>query len=117
MKISKICLHKAKWPEVITSKMPYVKEHSCRLRDPSDFQKESFRRTERKHNGKSYFIIVGRLKGKTTMTEQAFRYDRKTWSASSAKEHCKSHNGRFEAAILMSELSPQQKMALGYTKT
>ena len=78
---------------------PYPNEHSCRLRDPGDFQKGSFRSYERDHNGKKYRVIAGRLKGKTTMTEQAFRYPKDTWTASDAKAHCKDHNGiAFEPA-------------------
>ena len=33
--------------------MPYENEHACRLRDPGDFKDGSFRRTTRKHDGKS----------------------------------------------------------------
>lgn len=32
------------------------------------------------------------------MTEQAYRYNKNTWSAAEARNHCRSHNGRFEAA-------------------
>lgn len=41
---------------------------------------------------------VGKLKGETTTTEQAYRYGKDTWSASEARSHCKSHDGTFEAA-------------------
>ena len=41
---------------------PYPNEHACRLKDPADFQADSFRRTKRKHDGKEYSIIMGRLK-------------------------------------------------------
>lgn len=78
--------------------MPYENEHACRLVDPGKFKKDSFRRTTRKHNGKEYSIIMGKLKGEDSMTEQAYRYDKDTWSASSAKSHCDSHDGSFEAA-------------------
>lgn len=81
-----------------TETRPYEKEHSCRLRSPSDFKDGSFRRTKRKHDGKEYSIIMGKLKGKDTMTDQAYRYKKKTWTASSAKNHCKDHGGTFEAA-------------------
>jgi len=78
--------------------MPYPQEHACRLKDPKLFQSDSFRRGERNHNGKKYSVIFGRLKGKTKMTEQAYRYNKKTWSASEAGAHCRSHKGKFEAA-------------------
>ena len=80
------------------SERPFPNEHSCRLKNPKDFKPESFRRTTRKHNGKEYSVIMGRLKGETTMTEQAYRYDKKVWKASEAKTHCKDHDGTFEAA-------------------
>lgn len=78
--------------------MPFPNEHACRLRSPGDFKPESFRRVSRKHNGKKYSIIMGRLKGETTMTEQAYRYPKDTWDAGEARTHCKDHDGRFEAA-------------------
>jgi hypothetical protein len=78
--------------------MPYPNEHACRLRDPGDFQPRSFRRGRRRHNGKIYAVIFGRLKGKTTTTEQAYRYNKASWSADEARSHCKSHDGSFEAA-------------------
>lgn len=78
--------------------MPYPNEHACRLRDPGDFQSDSFRRTTRKHDGKEYSVIMGRLKGQDTMTEQAYRYNKGTWTAESARSHCSDHDGSFEAA-------------------
>jgi len=78
--------------------MPYPNEHACRLRNPKDFQADSFRRDEREHDGKKYGVIFGRLKGKTAITEQAYRYNKKTWTAAEAKSHCAEHKGKFEAA-------------------
>lgn len=77
---------------------PFPNEHACRLRDPDDFQEGSFRRTTRTSDGKKYAIIMGRLEGEDTMTEQAFRYDKDIWGAEDAKTHCKDHDGKFEAA-------------------
>ncbi len=77
---------------------PYPNEHACRLRDPDDFQEGSFRRTTRKHDDKKYSVIMGRLEGETTLTEQAYRYDKEIWEAAEAKSHCKDHDGTFEAA-------------------
>jgi len=75
--------------------MPYPNEHACRIRDPGDFQPKSFRRIAQ---GKLN-IIIGRLKGKTTTTTQAFRYPVDNWSEAEAKAHCKEQGGRFEAAM------------------
>lgn len=78
---------------------PYPNEHACRMRNPGDFQEDSFRRMSREHDGKKYAVIMGRLKGETTLTEQAYRYPKDTWSAASAKGHCTSHHGiRFTPA-------------------
>jgi len=77
---------------------PYPNEHACRLRDPGDFQDGSFRRMTRTSDGKKYFVIMGRLDGEDTLTEQAYRYNKEVWEASEAKGHCKDHDGTFEAA-------------------
>jgi HK97 family phage prohead protease len=79
--------------------MPFQNEHACRLRDPGDFKKESFRRTKRKSDGKEYSIIMGKLKGEDSMTEQAYRYGKDVWSSGDARKHCKDHKGKtFEPA-------------------
>ena len=77
---------------------PFPNEHACRLKGPGGFQKGRFRRVSRRSAGKIYHIIMGRLKGQTTMTEQAYRYPKTSWSASQARSHCSEHDGRFEAA-------------------
>ena len=82
------------WPD----QKPYPNEHACRIKNPDDFQEGSFRRTTRDHEGKEYSIIMGKLKGETTMSEQAYRYEKDTWTASEARSHCKAHDGSFEAA-------------------
>lgn len=74
--------------------MPFPNEHACRVKDPAGFQKGSFRRMKR---GK-LSIIIGRLKGKTTTTTQAFRYPIGTWTAAQARAHCQEQKGNFEAA-------------------
>lgn len=78
--------------------MPLPHEHSCRLKDPDQFQSDSFRRVTRDHNGKEYSVIMGKLKGKSTMTEQAYRYKKDIWSSPEAKKHCDKHGGSFEPA-------------------
>jgi len=77
---------------------PYPNEHSCRLRDPDDFQDDSFRRTTRVSDGKKYSVIMGRLKDEDTMTEQAYRYSVDVWEKGEASSHCKDHDGTFEPA-------------------
>lgn len=78
---------------------PYPNEHACRVRPPSAFQKDSFRRIRRTSDGKPFFIIIGRLKGETTTTTQAYRYPKDSWSAAQASAHCKRNKGKtFEPA-------------------
>ena len=78
--------------------MPYENEHACRLKQPSEFKEGSFRRGKRNHDGKEYSVIYGKLKGSDKMTDQAYRYNKNTWSANEARNHCKNHGGSFEAA-------------------
>jgi HK97 family phage prohead protease len=82
------------WPD----QKPYPQEHACRIHQPGDFEENSFRRMKREHEGKEYSVIMGKLKGESTMTEQAYRYDKDTWTAGQAGAHCKAHDGSFEAA-------------------
>jgi len=72
---------------------PYPNEHSCRLKAPGAFKPESFRRIERATDGKRYSIVMGRLKGEVTMSEQAYRYPQDTWTEAQARAHCKDHDG------------------------
>lgn len=75
--------------------MPFPNEHSCRLRQPSEFQKDSFRRI---NLSSGLDAIIGRLKGKKTTTTQALRYDKIKWAVDRARNHCKGKGGSFEAA-------------------
>jgi len=80
--------------------MPFKNEHACRLVDPAKFQPNSFRRLNRVSNGKDLGVIIGRLKGKTTTTDQAFRYPIKDWTEGAARKHCREHQGiLFEPAV------------------
>ena len=78
---------------------PFPNEHACRLRSPGDFQSDSFRRVNRESDGKRYGVIMGRLTGEETMTEQAYRYPKDVWAVGEARSHCKEHGGQtFEPA-------------------
>jgi HK97 family phage prohead protease len=69
------------------------------MRDPEDFEHDSFRRSSREHEGKRYDVIMGKLKGEDAMTEQAYRYPKDIWAEGDARRHCKSHHGiSFEPA-------------------
>jgi HK97 family phage prohead protease len=85
--------------EPVDGAKPFENEHACRLVDPGRFQPNSFRRMTRDHNGKEYSVIMGKLKGESAMTDQAFRYPKDAWTADAARAHCNSHDGAsFEPA-------------------
>ena len=72
---------------------PYKNEHSCRLKDPKQY--DSFKRGKRKSDGKEYSVIYGIKKGK--LEDQAYRYNKDIWTENEARKHCKKHNGiKFE---------------------
>lgn len=82
---------------------PYPSEHAARVRDPDDFEKDSFRR---KNISEGIDIIIGRLKGETKMTTQAYRFDAEKFTAAQAKKWLKDHDIdyiSFEAASKVKE--------------
>ena len=91
---------------------PYPNEHACRLRQPGDFQADTFKRVTREHEGKKYSVIMGKLEGEDTMTEQAYRYPKDTWEAAEARSHCKDHDGSFEAASESSRANQPEGQAV-----
>lgn len=97
---------------VKTEGKPFPNEHACRLRDPGDFDEDSFRRMTRTSDGKKYFVIMGKLEGEDTMTEQAYRYDKEVWEKDDAETHCGEHDGSFEAATGSSALDAGKLGAL-----
>jgi len=80
----------------VPERKPFPNEHSCRLQEPSKFDR--MRRGTRKHEGKIYSIIFGHIKGGDSWEEQAYRYAKDTWDADEARAHCAAHDGKFEAA-------------------
>jgi hypothetical protein len=74
--------------------MPYPNEHSCRLIPPDKFEQDSFRRI---NNGK-LDIIIGKLKGESKTTAQAYRYKKEDWTEEEARKHCSDNNGAFTPA-------------------
>jgi ATP-dependent protease ClpP protease subunit len=69
--------------------MPYPSEHAARLRDPGDFESDSFRR---QNIADGIDIIIGHLKGETTMTNQAYRFDAEKFTEKQAKDWLKEHD-------------------------
>ncbi len=79
--------------------MPFPNEHAARLRNPNDFAKDSFRRTEggtifgRIKIPKSVGIIWGKLKGADKPSDfplpQSLRFPKDNWTAAAAKKFIK----------------------------
>lgn len=84
--------------EPVDISKPYPNFHACQLKPPGSFKDKSFRTVYRKHDGKKYAVIMGKLKGESSMTEQTYRYDKEIWDTDDARAHCKDHDGKFEAA-------------------
>jgi len=86
--------------------MPYPSDHSARVRDPGDFKKESFRR---KNIAPGIDIIIGRLKGETTATTQAYRFDKNKFTAAQAKKWLKDHDVKYTSFEAASEPPDKSK--------
>ena len=80
--------------------MPYQNEHACRIRDPADFRRGSFRRVRRKSGARPLDAVMGRLEEDgSAMVLQSYRYPKDDWSSSQARRHCRDHEGAlFEPA-------------------
>ena len=72
--------------------MPFPNEHSARVRQPGDFTPGSFRR---KQVSPGVSIVMGRLKGETTMTAQAYRFAKTKFTADQARAWLKEHKIKF----------------------
>jgi hypothetical protein len=69
--------------------MPYPAEHAARIKQPGSFQAESFRRVTL---ASGVSAIMGKLKGSSSMTIQAYRFDRKKFTAEQAKKWLADHD-------------------------
>lgn len=86
--------------------MPYPNEHSARIRNPDDFNKESFRRQDdgiiygKIKVPRTIAVIWAKLKGKDKPADkpipQALRFPTKYWTADKAKKWLKDHNVKYE---------------------
>ncbi len=92
--------------ESIEIENPYPNEHSARIVEPSKFEKDSFRR---KKISEGINLILGRLNGETTMTTQAYRFDKENFSVSQAKKWLIEHKIKY---ILFEPASAETKTFL-----
>jgi len=67
-------------------------EYAHRVRDPKDFQDDSFRRIPFKRSSPKIAAIIGKLKGETTTTVQSLRFPKaEGWTLAKAKDWVKNH--------------------------
>lgn len=86
--------------------MPYVNEHSARLRNPKNFDKKTFRRTEggtiygKIKVPKTIGIIWAKLIGKSKPSDypipQALRFRIKSWTVKKAKDWLKKNKIKYQ---------------------
>lgn len=71
---------------------PAWTEIRYRIRNPKDFEQDSFRRITLKKNKPRIYAIVGRLKGEESLTLQSLRFPKDDgWTLEAAKEWVKEH--------------------------
>jgi len=68
---------------------PYKGWHSARIIDPGKFQDDSFRK---KNITDGIYAIVGKLKGESKMTVQAYRFDMNKYTVAQAKKWLKDND-------------------------
>lgn len=68
--------------------MPFKNLHTARIKSPGLFEKESFR-TKILTSGIT--AVMGRLKGKKTLTIQSYRFDSKKFTVTQDKKWLKEH--------------------------
>jgi hypothetical protein len=74
-----------------------------RVRDPEDFQPDSFRTITLKEDKPRVFAIIGKLKGETTTTIQALRFPKEDgWTLEKAKEWVAKHFRKNEQSAVES---------------
>lgn len=84
--------------------MAFPNEHAARLRDPDDFDPDSFTRITREaasFDGREYGVIIGELEDSGDSEDQAFRYPIADWSEADARKHAEDHD-----AILFEPAEP-----------
>ena len=92
--------------------MPYQNFHTCRLKNPSLYQPDSFKTLHTKTKGLT--LISGKLKETGKSETQSFRYDKKIWNKKKAEIHCDSRNGSFVGAVKKSKLFVLKKQGVDF---
>jgi len=82
---------------IVQKPEPEVTEEYIRIRvrNPDDFQKDSFRTIDI-DKGKGIKAVIGRLKGETTTTTQSFLFDKEKWTVAEAQAWVEEHKDKSE---------------------
>jgi len=72
--------------------MPYPNEHSARILSPDRFQKSHWSRMTLPNSDIS--VILGRLKGQTSTTIQAYRFPKNSYTPIQAQRWLRDHHIR-----------------------
>jgi len=83
--------------DIFNESKPYPNEHSCRLKDPGQYDRFRRQNNWRQSGGKRIDAIWG-IKSGGSVELQAMRYPKSSWDAGVAKSHCSGKGGKFEAA-------------------
>lgn len=75
--------------------MPFPNEHACRIENPDNFDKTTFRR---KTIASGLDLISGKKPGSDSMQKQTYRFDKNIWTEERARAFCQRQRGSFEAA-------------------
>ena len=79
--------------------MPYLNEMSCRLYDPKEYVKGSFRRKtvrSRKKGKRPIGVVTARRSARGPMELQSLRFSKDEWSKAEVKQICRDNYGTFE---------------------
>jgi len=88
------------------AKKPYPNEHAARVREPEEFEDDSFRR---KNIKEGIDIIIGKLKGDDDKMEtQAYRFNKQDFTADEAKKWLKDNNIEYISFEPASEKAVEQ---------
>lgn len=101
--------------------MPYKHEHAARLRDPDDFDPQSFRRSKggilfgHIHVPETVAIIWGKLKGKSDpgdpVIAQSLRFSTSAWTVEAAKDWLQKNNVSYQSFEPAEESAPEPDVA------
>ncbi len=78
--------------------MPYLNSYVCRLYDPKDYVKGTFRSkiVESQKDGRPIRVILAKRSSRGSMEVQSLRFPKSVWKSSEVKAICRDNYGLFE---------------------